>query len=347
MSKKIELGSLLIERIIVHDIQKHLKGDLSVEPTYSEQESTFTDGLRAFFKDKVVSSLISDKAFKISFDETNSSPISWLVIDLLKSNGSDFVSHSKKITKHLFEIQMGLNVAGILVIILGKINSHNICIILKLERDKGAQLKLDIKTKSFNIAEVQDLMLTQKTKIFKVALFLLRDNYNTKFDGLIMDYQIDVKAKKEVTTWFIDKFLGCKAFEDPKITTQHFYNYTRQYIATIENTLDKAKYIQDLNSYVQRNTPMLSPLEFADDYLVSTEHRNNYKDYLDSKKFPFSGFLKDNCQIAGQIKQFVIEFENDISIIGKKGTFNKNVKLEELSNGDYRAEIISKIKKII
>jgi hypothetical protein len=347
MPKTIEIRSLIIERIIVHDIQKHLKGDLSIEPTYSEMESSLTDGLRNFFKEKVVSALISDKSFKICFDEDNASPISWLVPEIIKSNDSDFVSHSKKIARHLFEIQVGLNVAGILVIILGRINSINICIILKLERDKGAQLKLDAKTKSFNIAEVQDLMLTQKTKIFKVALFLPRDSFKAKFDGIIMDYQIDITAKKEVTTWFIEKFLGCKAFEDPKITTQHFYNYTRQYIATIENPLDRAKYIQDLNSYVQRNITTLSPLEFADEYLSSTEHRENYKNYLDSKKFSFSGFLKDNCQIEGQIKKIVLEFENEISIIGKKGTFNKNVKLDALADGTHRAEIISKIKKIV
>ena len=190
-------------------------------------------------------------------------------------------------------------------------------------------------------------MLTQKTKIFKVAMFVLRDNFKIKFDGLIMDYQIDIKEKKEVTTWFIDKFLGCRAFEDPKITTQHFYNYTRAYIETITEDLDRAKYIQDLNSYVQKNTLTLSPKEFAEDYLTTTEHRNNYSNYLQTKKFSFNSFPKDLSQIERQVKRITLMFDNDISIVGNKGTFDKNVKLEKLENGQTRAEVTSKIRSIV
>jgi len=133
MVKKIDFTTIIIERIIVHDILKHNKGDLSIEPQYSEQESKLTDGLRLFFKDKIVQSLISDKAFKICFDETNTSPISWIVNEFLKSDGSKIVTQSKAMTKYLFEIQEGLNAAGIIVFIYGKINSCNACLILVLE----------------------------------------------------------------------------------------------------------------------------------------------------------------------------------------------------------------------
>ncbi|MBN1969536.1 MAG: nucleoid-associated protein [Candidatus Delongbacteria bacterium] len=347
MAQKIDTSTILIERIIVHDIPKHKKGETGFEPVYSEQESKLTDGLRNFFKDKVVQSLSSDKAFKICFDEENASPISWITNEFLNSDGSKIVSQSKAITKHLFEIQVGYNAAGILVLIFGKVNYFNTCIILKLEKDKGAQLTLDLKTHSYNIAEVEDLMLTQKTKIFKVAMFILRDNFKVKFDGLIMDYQIDIKEKKEATTWFIEKFLGCRAFEDPKITTQHFYNYTRTFIDTIPDDINKAKYVQDLNSYVQKNTLTLNPKEFADDYLTTTEHKNDYRNYLLTKKFNFSAFPRDITQIEKHVKKITLAFENDISIIGNKGTFDKKVKLEKLDNGQTRAEVVSKIKKII
>lgn len=346
MSLKIDTSTILIERIIVHDIPKHKKDEKGIEPSYSQQESKLTDGLRIFFKDKVVQSLNSDRSFKICFESGNTAPTSWIMNEFLISDGSNIVIQSKELAKYLFSIQVGSNAAGILVVIFGKINSFNTCIILKLERDKGAQLTLDPITKSFNIAEVENLMLTQKTKIFKVAMFILRDNFKTKFDGLIMDHQIDIREKKVATTWFMNLFLGCRAFEDPKITTQHFYNYTRAYIETLEDPLDKAKYIQDLNSYVQKNSPTLSPKEFAGDYLKDSHHKNNYRDYLKNKKFNFNSFPRDTTQIDIQTRKFAVEFANGISIIGKKGTFNKNVKLEKLKDGQHRAEIISKITKV-
>lgn len=347
MATKIDTTTIIIERIIVHDIPKHKKGEKGIEPNYSEQESKLTQGLKNFFKDKVVQALSSDKSFKISYYEESDSPISWISNDILKTDGLNFVLQSKAITKHLFEIQVGYNAAGILVLIWGKVNSFNTCIILKLEKDKGAQLTLDPKTHSYNIAEVEDLMLTQKTKIFKVAMLILRDNFKAKYDGVIMDYQIDIKEKKEVTTWFMDKFLGCKAFEDPKITTQHFYNYTRAFINTFPDDIDRAKYIQDLNSYVQKNSLTLSPKEFAEDYLRTTGHRNDYKNFLDTKKFKFSSFPKDISQIDRQVRKITLTFDNDISIIGNKGTFDKKVKLEKLGNGQTRAEVTSKIRSIV
>lgn len=346
MAKKIDLQTITIEKVIVHDIPYHKKNETSITPSYSERESGLSDGLRLFFKGKVVQALGSDRAFKICYDDESNSTVSWLVPDMLKSDCADIVTSSKAIAKQLFDIQVGSNAAGILVVIFGKVNSHNTCMILKLERDKGAQLTLDPKTHSYNILEVQDLMLTQKTKIFKVALFILRDNFSSKFDGVVMDFQIDVKVKKEVSTFFIEKFLGCKPFEDPKITTQKFFNLTRVYIETIPDLVDRAKYIQDLNSYMQKNSQTINPKEFADDYLKSSAHKNNYKSFLESKKYKFTSSPKDTHLVDNKIKRIVVVFENDISIIGNKGTFDKKVKLTKMENGQTKAEITSKIKRV-
>jgi hypothetical protein len=346
MAKKMDLQTITVEKIIVHDIPHHKKSEVSVTPNYSEKESGITDGLRLFFKDKVVQALGSDRSFKICFDDESTSTVSWLVSDMLKSGCADIVTTSKAIAKQLFDVQVGNNAAGILVVIFGKVNTKNTCMILKLERDKGAQLTLDPRTHSYNIEEVQDLMLTQKTKIFKVALFVLRDDFSAKFDGVVMDFQIDVKAKKEVVTFFIERFLGCRAFEDPKITTQKFYNLTKAYIDTIPDLVDRAKYIQDLNSYMQKNSHTINPREFADDYLKSSAHKNNYKNFLESKKYKFTASPKDTHLVDNRIKRIVVMFENDISIVGNKGTFDKKVRLTKLENGQTKAEITSKIKKI-
>ena len=346
-AKNLELHTILIEKIIVHDIPKHKKDDLSIEPNYSQKESKLTDRLSNFFKTKVVEALRSDRAFKICFDADNDeSPISWLAKESLESDGSLLVVHSKAIAQFLFKIQVGINPASILVVIHGKVNGCNALFILKLEMDKGAQLTLDPKTKSYDIQEVENLMLTQKTKIFKVAMFILRSDFKSHYDGLIMDYQIDTKAKKEITTWFIDKFLGCRAFEDPKVVTQKFYNLTKAFIDTLDSPITRAKYIQDLNSYIQKNSATINPKEFADDYLTSTGHRNNYKNFLESKKFRFTTSPKDTSQINRQVKKIVVMFENDISIIGNDGTFKNKVKLTKTENGLDRAEIISKIKSV-
>lgn len=342
----IDTSTITIEHIIVHSIPKHKKGDYSIEPQYSEQESSLSDGLRTFFKEKVVKSLQSTKELRVCYNSESVSPVSTYIKQVISSKGTDLVAQSKAITKYLFEIQEGQNASGIVVVISGKINNQSTCIIIKLERDNGAQLVLDPKTNSFNIKDVENLMLTQKTQIYKVGLFIDRNVFKIDYDGSTADLQIDPISKKVITTWFIERFLGCIPVEDPKATTKNFYEYTTTFIqTTIEDPAKKALYTQHLNSYLQMNNHRISANQFADDYF-ETVHKDAYSKYLQEKKFRMSEFVKDTHYIDRKIKIITMEFVNDISIIGKKGTFDKNVKIEQQKDGKTKAEIIAKVKNI-
>lgn len=342
MAIKLDTSTIKIDRTIIHSIPKHKKDDFSILPQYSEQESDVSDTLKVFIKDKVIQSLDSNKELKVCYNPDNVSPISTYVNQVLASKGKDLVTQSKLMTEFLFKVQDGANASGILVVVYGTINDFGTCLILKLERDSGAQLKLNLKTKSFNMEEVKDLMLTQKTRIYKVALFIKKDEVQQKFDGVTADLQIDPKTKKEITTWFIEKYLGCIPLEEPKATTKKFYDYTATYIQTLEDPITKAKYTQDLNSYMQKNAQSISANEFAEDYLT-TEHKSNYENYLKEKKFRMSEFPKDNYFVESKIKKITMDFANGISIIGKKGTFDKNVSFKQMQDGQTKAEIVSKV----
>lgn len=342
---KLDTSTITIKNIIVHSIPKHRKGDLSIEPQYSQQESSLPDGLRVFFKEKIIQSLGSNKELRVCYNVDSVSPVSSYINQIISSSGGDIIEQSKLMTKYLFEIQNGQNASGILVVVYGTINDNNTCIIIKLERDEGAQLELDPVTKSFNIKDVQNLMLTRKTKIYKVGLFVDKVKLKIKFDGSTADLQIDPKTKKVVTTWFIEDFLGCVPIENPKTTTKKFYDYTTTFIQAIEDPIRKTKYTQDLNSYLQKNSQKLSATEFADDYLITAD-KDRYNKYLKEKNFRMTEFTKDNDYINNKIKTITILFENDIAIIGKKGTFDKNVNLKKQDDGRTKAEIVSKVKSV-
>jgi len=81
-----------------------------------------------------------------------------------------------------------------------------------------------------------------------VALMPCVPDYGVDYDGIVMDFQIDVQARNDSHTFFISDFLGCKPFKDPKTTTQEFYKHTKSFIKLIDGEIKRAKYIQDLNS---------------------------------------------------------------------------------------------------
>jgi len=342
---KVDYSLLVIDKLIIHDIPKHKKNETGGRPNYSENESTITDGLRYFFQDKIKGALTSDQSFKVCFKEETASSVPNCVQRIVASD-DDFVNISKDIATNLYNIQMGNNAAGVLLIIKGHIANLPICVILKLERDNGAQLVLNEETKTYNVEEVRDLMLTKKTKIFKVALFFNRVQFTTNYDGQLMDYQINPKNKKDLNTFFLD-FMGCFPYADPKNSTKLFYEYTKKYIDTIPDLLMRSKYTQDLNSYLQKNQTTINPQEFANDYMTETEHKNQYREHLQNKNFEFATYQKDTSFIDVHIRKFMIEFENGITILGANGTFEDKVTLtKNEETGECTAEITSKIKKI-
>lgn len=346
MSKELDFTRLSIKEMIVHDIPKHKLNEYSVEPMYSDKTSTITDGLRVFFKQKVVDSLKSDRAIKVVYNDESISPVQLFATTLFDSATPDFIQASKDITKHLYTIQSGNNSGGIIVFMNCTLESKKILLILKLEKDNGVQLEINNTTHSIDIKEIHDLMLTNRTKVFKIAALYDFEKFEIDYCGKVMDYQIDIKIKDTPTTFFIDSFLGCRPYKDPKTTTQEFYLYTKSYIKTIDDEIKRSKYLQDLNSYLQTNKQRISGREFADTYLTTAEHKDNYKEYLKGKNFKFDGFIKDTSMISNRIEKISMEFENGITILGKKGTFKDKVKLTKEQNGKTKAEIISKIKKV-
>ena len=340
----VDYSQLIIEKLIIHDIPKHKKNEEGA-PYYSESESIITDGLRVFFQDKVKSALNGNQALKVCFKTDAESSVPVCTQEILNTD-NEFIQLSKNIAIDLFNIQKGTNSAGVLLVIRGKIQDNTVCIILKLEKDKGAQLVLNTATRTFDVEEIQNLMLTNKTKIFKVALFIRRDDFQIDYDGLLMDYQINIKDKKGTNSFFLD-FIGCRPYADPKITTKNFYNYTRAFIDSIPDDLARTKYIQDLNSYLQKNQNTINPREFAEEYMSETDHKNQYEQYLRDKGFALEAYTKDNTLINSHIKKIILEFSNGISILGNKGSFEKKVKLKPSKKPNIIiATIKSKIKNI-
>jgi len=346
MSKELDFGVLSLKNIIVHDIPKHRKDDYSVAPNYSEAETILDETLKLFFKTKINHALNSDKSLKICFDTNTTSPMPYLVGETVRSDISQFVFFSKEMGKHLHEIQSGINPAGILLVMHGHVNMHRCCIVMKLERDSGAQLKLNEKTRSIDIQQVKDLMLTEKTKVFKVGVFFDREMAKTEYDGYVSDFQNNMKAKSSATSQFMENFLGCFPFDDPSISTKKFYELTRSFIFSQPDKLSQAKYLQDLNSYVQKNNTHLNPREFAEDYLNTAKERDAYKDFLTKNNFAFQSFPKSITLIDNKIKKITLEFANGISVIGDKGTFKEKVTITQAENGEHEATIKSRIKKV-
>ena len=111
------LSQLTINRIIIHEVPRHLRSDTGSSPTYSEVESPLDADLKVFFKEKIIETVGSSSAYEVVFDAQTTSPVPQFVRDLLAGGHVNFVETSKRIAKHLHDAQSGVSPGGLVTVV--------------------------------------------------------------------------------------------------------------------------------------------------------------------------------------------------------------------------------------
>lgn len=340
------LGRLRIERIIVHDVPKRFAGDES-GPRLSEVESTLDAELRTFFQERIKKSLAS-AAFDVMFDPETASPAPPLVFDQLGVRTMNFVDMSGKLAEHLYASQTGVNSAGLLTVVQAEIDGLPCLGVLKLEREAGVRLEETDQggLRTFDIHHVKDLMLTDKTKVFKACVFVQNGADMETVAGLMSDHQRGTLPRREVADFFLKKFLGCQLREAPEVTTKRFFSETQEFInKRVAEPERKAQYLTALVATLNNNDPALSPAQFAATNLIGPD-RQGLVGYLEEAGVPTSHIDKDTSLIQQHLKRTRWGFESGLSLIGPPESFEQHVVMVTPDDGEPRTEIRDTLKDV-
>jgi hypothetical protein len=344
---KSNLALLTINKIIIHEVPKHSKGSAGVGPIYSEVESPFDQNLELFFLNKMISSLKSHKSFDICVDVGCSSPVPGLLARHFDSVGGEFVEITKRIAQHLYNIQDGTNPGGLLAILDCAVNEQKALGVIKLEKEEGVRLQqtLHENLRTFDLNVLRDLVLTERTKIYKVALFVMPDEVEETYDAAASDYQTGFSSYHEVASFFLSKFLGCKLQKDPPLATKHFYEVTEEFInEQIADPVERIKYHEHLVSEIQSQTPTISTEQFADNYLP-VEERQKFVNHLTEKDVP-ANFPKKLDLVSKRLKKTVYHFRSGIQVIVPNEVAEGHLVIENLDEGETRLEIKDQLEGV-
>lgn len=360
---KNSLQYLSVDMLIVHDVPKRLaKKKLKINPDLEEEDiilseapTEFDQELTSFFHDKIIQTIGSTNSFGIQFDSSNKTNVQTLVKTFFDTglqdgfpvNQENSLRITQDIAKELHTVQTAQNTGGILLFIPCHVREKYAIAILKVEREEGVRIQRDHNATgqtTFNVQHIKDLMLTKKTKLFKIVLFYLDEN--NEVIGYLCDQQQGYFQTRAVADFFLKNFLGCKLREEPSITTKKFFDNTEQFINELDLPAEiRAQIHIHLISELSNNNTSINILEFARRSL-SADKVQNFMNKLTENKVSQT-FTKDNLLIHDKIKKVQYEFESGIKITGDQQVVTEKLILHNTDNGKTRIEFIDALTKVV
>ncbi|HVS80950.1 MAG TPA: nucleoid-associated protein [Pyrinomonadaceae bacterium] len=259
---------------------------------------------RGHLRAKLVQVLGSKHAYPITFDPKTASPVPGQVrsFTLTNTTKEGFVGMSQKLALYLFELQHGAISSGLLCAMDVAASSLAGIVLMKLEREEGAQLQLTDHggKKAFDMSVLDDLILTQGTRLFKTALFLRTGREEDDFRSSACDSQTRVTSSDDMARFWL-RFLGSGFTVEPRIATQRFYNSALRFInQVVTDPIQKDELYEHLQSQMKAATRTFSPRSFIENY-VPEDYHVGLSEHLKTEN-ALSSFTKDVSDIGSRLR---------------------------------------------
>ncbi|MER7487779.1 nucleoid-associated protein [Streptomyces sp. NPDC126497] len=260
-------------------------------------------------------SSLPDYVYAFLTDETNLVDVSVELVHLLRSS------------------QSGVNSAGLLLVADARLSGKRSLLIVKLEQETGMQAVETVVNglRTFDVKYLADLLLTEKSKIHKVALFSEDGISEERIEGWAADRQLSGK----MAAFFLERFLGCRQKNEPREITRRFHDATTEWINSyIADPDTRINYLLATLAELQSPMRFLNPVTFAQQHL-DIAHRDAFIEHLQASNIPCRTFDKDTELLDNRLKNMRVGFANGAFIVAPvdAGDDHNNMTLEDRGDG--------------
>lgn len=306
--------AITVRRLIAHEVPRPLQGQDAVEPQLSEAIPDLPQRTLDFFGRRLIRSF-ADRGQSIEVDPRLEDPrLPGILRELLAEESPDLLDPSQRAARYLLEVQPGspYEQQSLFVMAIVVANGRRSIALMKLEREVGVhvqQRQIDGKS-VLDVEVLEDLMLTDKTRVFKAGLFWLDRNV---LKGYVSDDQQAVRD--DPARFFLQRFLGCRLERSPSVVTRDFYRATEAFITKHVDESRKLDYFNALQVEMASNRGQIDPVQFARDYFEPDE-RAPFEGHLHDAGVPTAAFDKDITKLGPSVKRSRVKTSAGITISG-------------------------------
>jgi len=324
----MDIATLNIDQAIIHEItDRSLAPQAPPELFLSNALSPLDDDLRAYFRERIAESL-KRAAYPVVADPERTSPTPDLVYEHLQGATASFVETSQAMARHLFDAQQRVRSSpGLLVVAAGQLDTGACIAILKLQKQEGLNLERvgTHGAETYSLEHLRRLMLTNDTRVFKVALFDSEGVLEVgDVSGLVSDKQRFSSPEKRMADFFLKTFLGCQLRDDPAQTTSNFYVASERFVNdAVADPERRARYHRALLVELTNQADTVEPRRFAEQYL-DQDDQAAYLAHLRSDGVTVPRFPRDTTLIDSRLREEEYVLASGIRIRGRPLAFDEH-----------------------
>lgn len=184
------------------------------------------------------------------------------------------------------------------------VGQRNAAVILKIERQEGLQLQQMNRNglQTIGLEVLENLVLTEGTRLFKAALFHRTGAGPDDFEGAACDSQKSVITADDVAKFWL-RFLGCELSERPRVRTARFFERVVDFINdVVTDPVQKNDLYEHLVSELKSQPRNLSPRRFMEEK-VPAPLRVPFRQYFEEANIPMTQFPKDLEDISRRLRR--------------------------------------------
>ena len=338
-------SSFQVVSVMVHDVPRPEEGSGLV---LTDAPVGLDDALRSYFRRKVIQSLKA-RGVEVVVDPTGH-PAVRDAVQRIQADQRLLAAESQAIAQHLFHIQTKRNSPGLLAVIAGSTDAGPCVSIIKLEREEGVRVRMNLVQgqRVIDLEFLRDLTLTDKTKVFKTSILLLGEVHTTdSLHGTVSDDQRGRSEGTGVANFFLYTFLGCKLRENPEKITLEFFEAGEEFInEDVSDPIKKGRYQVALLAAMQDNVMDLRPRGFANTHLEAND-QSAFLQRAASRGIALeTAFEKDTHLIRSKIQGFKLIFQSGMTLIGRREDLDQRVHLPEEGEAAQEVRISDSIKRL-
>lgn len=340
---RTDFGDLVVDQAIVHEVPQRAKDEDPLPLKLSETVCRLDDDVRTALQSKL-RDVLDRLGREVVEDPELKSPLPDAVRAFL-SGEQDLVQVSGALAHALRDSQTGKSPAGLLLVAAARLDGQHALLMVKLEQETGMQANeiLADGLRTFDMQYFANLLFTEKSKVYKVALFSEEGATEPRLQGWAADPQT---SGKDVARFFLEKFLGCRHQNDPRELTRRFHDTAMDWVNSRFTSADvRVNYVMAVMVELQSAAPTLDPTSFIQTHLQEA-HRDDFAAFLAENDVPIRAFDKNTDLIGNRMEKVRVDLSNGAFLVAPlEAVQDGTVAVEDLGDGRTTVTVTATLNK--